>query len=109
MIAVKTLKRARQEEKFSFYAGAGVSAWVLAVSVIAAGLYAPFKALLVSVFSHHWIGKTVLVIAFFLIAGFVFKGKTTMVGLSVGDFAWKSTFASLALILVFFLIEFFVK
>ena len=109
MIAVKTLKRARQEEKFSFYAGAGVSAWVLALAVIAAGLYAPFKALLASVFSHHWIGKTVLVIAFFLIAGFVFKGKNTFLRWPVGDFAWKSTLASLALIFLFFLIEFFVK
>ena len=93
--------------KFNFYAGASASAILLALLVILSELAEPFKALLASVFGHHWIGKAVLVAIAFLLAGFLLKEKTSLGKISFKDLAWKSSLASLAVIFLFYILEFF--
>ena len=93
--------------KFNFYAGASASAILLALLVILSELVEPFKTLLASVFGHHWIGKTVLVILVFLLAGYLLKEKSFIGKFSFRDMAWKSCLASLAVIFLFYVIEFF--
>lgn len=61
-------------KRFNYHAGMIASSTVLTLSVITAELIEPFKKLLGSIFSHHWIGKLVLVIAAFFIIGFFYKG-----------------------------------
>ena len=95
-------------KKFNFYFGATVSTWLLALMVIAAELFAPFKELLVGVFSHHWIGKGILVAIAFIAAGYLFSEKKTFAGKPVADAAWYSTLGSMTVILLFFIIEFLV-
>ena len=93
--------------KFNFYAGASASAILLAVLVILSELVEPFKALLASIFGYHWIGKAALVILVFLLAGFLLKEKTSFGKISFKDLAWKASLASLAVIFLFYVIEFF--
>ncbi len=93
-------------EKFNFFAGATIGAWLLVVLVIVAELVEPFKTLLKTVFWHHWIGKGILVLLAFLIAGFWFKNKERLLGKPVEKLAWQSCLASLAIILLFYVIEF---
>lgn len=51
---------------------AGMAASVfIAVSTIASEISAPFKALLVSVFGHHWIAKSVLSLVVFGLVYFI--------------------------------------
>ena len=93
-------------EKFNFFAGATAGAWLLAVLVIVAELVAPFKELLKAVFWHHWIGKAVLVLLAFLVAGLWLKNKNQLLGKPAETLAWQSCIASLAIIALFFIIEF---
>ena len=93
--------------KFNFYAGATASAILLALLVILSEKVEPFKALLVLVFGHHWIGKTVLVLLIFILAGFLLKEKTSVGKISFKGLAWKSSLASLAVIFLFYVTEFF--
>ena len=53
--------------KFNFYLGAAASAWLLTVLVVIAELVEPFKNFLKATFSHHWIGKTVMITFSFFI------------------------------------------
>ncbi len=93
-------------EKFNFFAGATIGAWLLVVLVILAELVGPFKDALKAIFWHHWIGKGILVLLAFLIAGFWFKNKERLLGKPVEKLAWQSCLASLAIILLFYVIEF---
>ena len=94
--------------KLNFYLGATVSAWVLAAMVILAELVAPFKDALKNTFSHHWIGKVVIVLAAFLLFSFLLKDKKSIAGVADEKAAWYSTLGSLAVILLFYIMEFFV-
>ncbi|MBS3068727.1 hypothetical protein J4450_08535 [Candidatus Micrarchaeota archaeon] len=94
--------------KFNFYNGATISAWLLAVLVIVAELVAPFKDALKNVFTHHWIGKVVLVFIAFFVFAFLFKDKKSLFGMSDEKAAWYSTLGSLAIILLFYVYEFVV-
>jgi len=94
--------------RFNFYAGATASAWLLAILVIAAELIAPFKNLLKSIFSHHWIGKAVIITLTFIVFGFLFKEKTSIGKLKDESVSWFSVIGSLVVILLFYVIEFFV-
>lgn len=91
------------KKKFNFCLGAAASSWLLAIMVIAAELYAPFKSLLAAVFAHHWIGKAVLTAAAFVVFGFLLKERKTDESL-----AWRSAVGSLAVIFAFYVLEFIV-
>ncbi len=94
--------------KFNFYNGATISAWLLAILVIVAELVAPFKDALKNTFTHHWIGKTVIVLAAFLLFSYLFKDKKSMAGMADEKAAWYSTIGSLGVILLFYVYEFVV-
>ena len=91
------------KRKFNFYLGAAASAWLLAILVIVAELAAPFKTLLQTLFGHHWIGKAVIVALVFVAAGFLVKEKKPHEKL-----AWYSAVGSMAVIFLFYVIEFLV-
>lgn len=93
-------------KKFSFYLGASASAWMLAILVIAAELSEPFKNLLKSIFTHHWIGKAAVITFAFLLFGFMLNGKKSIAGIPSNKLAWYSMLGSLVIILLFFAIEF---
>ncbi len=92
--------------KFNFYIGAGMSAWLLAVMVIVAEIFVPFKDTLKNIFTHHWIGKGVIIAAAFVAFGFLFGKKSKVLNFSDDNFAWYSILGSLAVIFLFFVIEF---
>ena len=87
--------------KFNFYLGGSVSAWLLTILIITAELFAPFKAFLKSTFTHHWIGKAVIITLAFIISGFLMREKETN-----EKVAWYSTLSSLLIIFLFYIIEF---
>lgn len=93
--------------KFNFYWGSAVSSWLLVILIVAAELYEPFKNLLKSVFTHHWIGKGVIIALAFLVFGFLLRDKNSVGKFSDEKIAWFSVIASLTVILLFFIIEFF--
>lgn len=92
--------------KFNFYAGGIFASGVLTISVILAELFEPFKELLSSVFTHHWIGKIILMVAVFLIFGFTYKEKKIF-GKNLKYAAWKSVTWSLNTIFLFYLLYYF--
>jgi len=94
--------------RFNFYAGATASAWLLATLVIVAELIVPFKTLLKTIFSHHWIGKAVAITLAFIIFGFLLKEKVSSGRFNESNIAWYSTIGNLLAILLFFVIEYFV-
>lgn len=94
-------------EKFNFYLGASVSAWLLAGMVIFAELSEPFKTLLKTTFVHHWIGKAVITALSFIVFGFLFARKKSLGNVSSENVAWYSVHASLGIIFLFYVIEFF--
>lgn len=94
--------------KLNFYAGGAIAMWLLVIMVIAAELFEPFKTALASVFTHHWIGKLVLVIIAFILFSFLFKDKKSIMNIPYEKLAWKSAIGSLALIFLFYVFEFFV-
>lgn len=89
--------------RFNFSLGAAAGAWLLAIMVIAAELAAPFKALLQAAFGHHWIGKAVIVVLAFAAAGFLVKEKK-----SHEKLAWYSAVGGMAVIFLFYIVEFLV-
>ncbi len=91
--------------KLNLYLGAAASSWALAILVIAAELSAGLKGLLASAFTHHWIGKAVLVALVFILSSYLLRNRKT----SAKDeaVAWYSAIGSLAVIFIFYLIEFF--
>ena len=93
--------------KFNFYASAFASSLLLALLVIIAELAAPLKAFLASVFTHHWIGKAVLVVLAFIAVGFLYK-KESIFGITNEKLAWYGTLGTLAAIFLFYVIHYFV-
>jgi len=89
--------------KFNYYLGGAASSWLLALMVVAAELYEPFKTALTNVFGHHWIGKMVAVALSFVAFGFLIKGKP-----SDAKIGWYSVVGSLAAIFLFFLGGYFI-
>lgn len=92
--------------KFNFYFGAAASSLLLAILVIAAELSASFKALLTNVFSHHWLAKLVLVVLAFIAVGFLLGNKDKALGLKDESIGWYSVLLSIAVIFLFYLLEF---
>jgi len=92
--------------KFNFYLGAAASAWLLTVLVVIAELVEPFKNFLKATFSHHWIGKAVMITFAFLVFGFLLRNKKSIGKFSDDKLAWYSMLGSLIVIFLFFVIEF---
>ncbi len=92
-------------------AHAGMAAAVFVVlSTIASELSPPFKAFLVSIFSHHWIAKSVLSIVVFAIAYYWQKDRVSSAKVDLLALAWRVAAVAVlsgAVIFVFFLWEFF--
>ncbi|HLD85104.1 MAG TPA: hypothetical protein VI968_00955 [archaeon] len=89
------------KKKYNFYAGAAVSSWALLIMIVVGEIYAPFKDFLKGTFTHHWIGKVVIVaILFFLVSALEKKRMEE-------KHAWYSVIAVIALIFLFYIIEFF--
>lgn len=93
-------------KKFNPYNGATAASILLAVLVVAKELLPPVKELLTTVFTHHWIAKAVLLPIAFVAFGFYKKDRCF--NKKSEDVAWYSVLASLAIILVFYVIHFFV-
>ncbi len=87
-------------EKFNYFLSITVVSWLLALMVISAELFSPFKDFLKATFSHHWIGKIVISIVVFLLLGFLLKFKVSE------KTAYYSSIGSLLLIFAFFVFEF---
>ncbi len=94
-------------KKFNFYNGAFAASSLLAILVIAAELVQPFKAFLASVFSHHWIGKGVLITVAFVIVGYTYK-KNELFGHKSEKVSWYSTLGSLIIIFLFYIMHFLI-
>ena len=92
--------------KFNFYLGAAASAWLLAILVIVSELISPFKTFLANAFTHHWIGKAVIVYSAFVVFGFLLQNKKSILNFSDEKAAWYSMLGSLIIIFLFFAIEF---
>jgi len=88
-------------EKLNYFFAVTVTSWLLALMIITAEFYSPFKDLLKAVFTHHWIGKIAILIVVFLLVGFLFKEKQ-----SSEKTAYYSAVGSLAVILLFFVFKF---
>jgi len=93
--------------KFNFYFGTAAGSLLLAAMVVIGELYAPFKELLASVFSHHWIGKLALMSAVFFVISFLYKNKNSIGKYSDENIAWYSVLASVIVIFVFYLAHYF--
>ena len=93
--------------RFNYYFGASASALLLAILVVAAELIAPFKNFLKATFTHHWIGKGVIITLAFIVFGFLLREKKSIGKFSSEKIAWNSTIISLIAILLFYIIEFF--
>lgn len=95
-------------KRFNLYLGASASASLLAILIILAELSEPFKAILTTMFSHHWIGKAVVITLAFVVFGLLFRGKNRIGKFSDEKVAWYSVIGSLSVIFLFYLIEFFI-
>ena len=92
--------------RFNFYLGAGTSALLLAIMVIAAELVGSFKTILKTTFTHHWIGKLVIITLAFIAIGLLYKDKNSIGRFSDESIGWYSVIGSIVLIFLFFIVEF---
>ena len=95
--------------KFNYYLGIAASSLLLWVMVIFGELYEPFKNMLKDIFTHHWIGKGVVITAAFLILGFLLRNRKSAGEYSDENIAWYSTLGSLIIILLFYIIHYFIS
>ena len=93
-------------KEFNYYFGGFAATIALTLSVILTELFDPFKSFLASIFTHHWIGKIVLVAIVFVIFGFASQ-KNELFGKNIGDVAWKSVIWSIIIIFLFYLLYYF--
>ncbi|MFQ6119292.1 MAG: hypothetical protein ACE5KE_05310, partial [Methanosarcinales archaeon] len=63
--------------------------------------------LLKTSFTHHWIGKAIIITLSFVIFGFLLRRKESIGNFSNDKVAWYSVLGSLAIMLLFYIIEFF--
>jgi len=91
--------------KMNFFAGMTISSWALALMVIMGELSAPFKTMLANTFSHHWIAKAFLVAVLFFAVSYLSKDREGKIYSE--RYAWHSAVGSLAVIFLFFVIEWF--
>ncbi len=95
-----------QKTMFNFHLGIAASSLLLAILVIGGELFAPLKDLLKNVFTHHWIGKAVIISLVFFIAGYLARNREAG-KIPDEELAWKSTLASIAAIFAFYIIHYF--
>ena len=87
---------------FNLNKATGSSALVLLALIFLAAFFAGFKALLTTLFSHHWVGKFIITTLVFLVVGFFSRATKK----ETDQFAWKTTLWVLAIIFAFYLIEY---
>ena len=83
-----------------YHLAAIVSVWLTAILTLWTALDAGFKAVLVSIFSHHWIAKAVIITAAFIIIAFLYPIKSNK---SFGWWAKKTTWSVVLSSLTIFL------
>lgn len=93
--------------KLNAYAGMHAASWVLAALVVGAELFAPLKSALSAAFGHHWIGKAAITAFVFVLFSCMPKGRRLSKRTPDSDVAWNSALGSLAVIFLFYLVEFF--
>ena len=91
--------------KFNFYLGESASSLLLVILVIITEVSGSFKNLLKLIFTHHWIGKAVIITLVFILVGFLYR-ETKIFNIQDEKFAWNSTIISLVIILLFFIIHY---
>ena len=94
-------------KKFNFYAGGFVASSLLTILVILAELSSSFKEVLTSIFTHHWIGKLIIITIAFVISGFAYK-KNKIFGKDIGKVSWYSVVWGLDIIFLFYVILYFI-
>jgi len=92
-------------KRFNFYNAIFVSSSLLVILIIIAEFSNMFKTFLASIFSHHWIGKLIIITVAFVIVGFSCK-KDKLFGVLDEKIAWYGILASILIILVFFIIHY---
>ena len=92
---------------FNFYNAAFFASSLLAILVITAELISPFKTFLATIFSHHWIGKAVIITITFLILGFVYK-KDSLFGVKSEVISWYTIIISFIVIFIFYLVQYLI-
>lgn len=102
-------KTKKETKRFNYLLGTAASAWILALLVIIAEFIEPFKNVLKSLFTHHWIGKAVLMLITFLLIGFLMRKKETLWNVTAEKSAWWSTLSSLIIIFLFFFFIFMME
>ena len=93
-------------KKFNYYISTSAASLLLAILVIAAEFLAPFKSLLASIFSHHWLAKAIIITIVFILTGFYYD-KNKLFGKKIEHIAWYSTLLSISVIFLFFIIHYF--
>ena len=91
---------------FNLYNGISTASVALATMVIVAELVPPFKNWLAATFSHHWVGKAIIISVVFFLAAFAYKNEEIS-GVSSEKLAWYATLGSLAAIIAFFVLHYF--
>ena len=93
--------------KFNFYLGESASSLLLVILVIITEVSDSFNNLLKLIFTHHWIGKAVLMVLVFFIFGLIFRRDIEKE--ADKKIAWYSVIVSLSIIFLFFVVLFFVE
>ncbi|MEK7171397.1 MAG: hypothetical protein AAB739_00665 [Patescibacteria group bacterium] len=95
-----------------YFIAAIVSIIYIPLITIAAELYAPLKDFLKSVFWHHWLGKSVILIILFIAVAFIsgaslakYEEDNNKDGKFLIGTLWLATFSALTVVL-FFMIEY---
>jgi len=95
----------------AIFSAAAWTAVLIAAMTIGGELYRPFKEGLKNLFTHHWIGKGVVSLAFFLAVSlflFFVRRRTGEADIAVRRLFWASLGSSAAIV-VFYLYEWFSK
>ena len=95
-------------KKFNGYAGSFAASVALTILVLGSELLPVVKTALVTVFTHHWIGKAVLTSLAFLLVGFGYH-KKKIFGVRSESLSWYGILGSFFIIFVFFAIHYLIQ
>ncbi|MDO8628665.1 MAG: hypothetical protein Q7R56_02840 [Nanoarchaeota archaeon] len=85
--------------KFNHELATSISSWTLAIIVVLAEIITPFKNLLKTLFTHHWLGKVAIILAVYLIIGFFTKKPY--------QHSYRDVIISMSIILIYYIIHYF--
>ncbi len=92
-------------KKFNGHAGTFAASLVLTILVVAAELVPFVKTFLAAVFTHHWIGKAVIISLAFIAVGFGYQ-KKKIFNVQYEKISWYGVLGSLAIIFLFYIIHY---